>query len=58
MTVLIAADGYDESEKSLVCRYKHGLSDIATDGSIYMTLFNGRCKIGDINLLRPSLQRK
>ena len=58
VTVFIAADGYDESEKSLVCRYKHGLSNIATDGSIYMTFFNGRYKIDDTNLLRPGLRRK
>ena len=58
VTVFIAANGYDESEKSLVCRYQHGLSDLAADGSIYMTLFNGRYKIDDINLLRPRLQQK
>lgn len=53
VTVFAAADGYDESEKSLVCRYKHGLSNMTADGSIYLALFSGRYRIDEIQLVRP-----
>ena len=58
VTVFAAADGYDESEKSLVCRYKHGLSNMTADGSIYLALYSGRYRIDEIQLLRPRRQQK
>ncbi len=54
VTVFAAAGGYDESDNSLVCRYKHGLSDMAANGSIYLGLFNGRYRIDEIELVRPN----
>ena len=52
VTVFASADGYDESEKSLVCRYKHGLSNMTTNGSIHLGLFGGRYRVDEIQLIR------
>jgi hypothetical protein len=53
VTVFASADAYDESEKSLVCRYKHGLTNMTTNGSIYLGLFRGPYRVDDIQLVRP-----
>ena len=58
VTVFAAANGYDESEKSLVCRYKHGLSNMAANGSIHLGLFKGPYRIDEIQLVRPRQQPK
>ena len=58
VTVFAAANGYDESEKSLVCRYKHGLSNMVANGSIHLGLFKGPYRVDEIQLVRPRQQPK
>ncbi|MFP6768245.1 MAG: carbohydrate binding domain-containing protein, partial [Planctomycetaceae bacterium] len=53
VSVFASAGGYDESDNSLVCRYKHGLSNMAANGSIYLGLYKGRYRVDEIQLVRP-----
>ena len=53
VTIFASASGYDESEKSLVCRYKHGLSNLAANGSIRLGFFKGPYRIDEVQLAHP-----
>ena len=53
-----AGDQFDESEESLVCRYRHGISDMTANGSVYLTLYNGTYKIDQLSLTRPSAAQR
>ncbi len=48
-------DHFDESKESLVCRYRHGISDMTANGSVYLTLYNGTYRIAQLSLTRPSV---
>lgn len=58
VTVFASADGFDESEESVVCRYKHGISDMQANGSVYLTLYNGPYKLDELSLSRASVVRR
>ncbi len=53
VTVYASANGYDESEKSLATRYKHGIKDIAADGSVYLKISRSSCLLDEISLSSP-----
>ena len=53
VTVFASADGYHETEDSLVCRYRHGISDMTANGSVYLELYNGRYRIDELSLTQP-----
>ena len=50
VTVYAASDGYDNSEKSLVTKFKHGINDIGANGNVYLKLDRGFYKASEISL--------
>ena len=53
VTVYASGNGYDESEKSLAVTYKHGITNITADGSVYLKLDSGRYMLDEISLASP-----
>ena len=53
VTIYASANGYDESEASLVARYKHEINDIAANGDVYLKMDAGSYKLAEITLTRP-----
>ena len=53
VTVYASAEGYEESEESLVAIYEHGIKDITANGSIYLKLSAGQYLLDEISLTSP-----
>jgi len=51
VTMYVSANRYDDSEKSFANRYKHGITDITTDGGVHLKISSGTYRIDEISLL-------
>ena len=50
VVVYASNDRYDETEGALVCRYQHHMSNLTTNGSVYLTLYKGTYQVDEISL--------
>jgi len=50
VTIYAASTRYDESDDSLVAKYKHGITDITANGPVYLKLHKGFYMLDEINL--------
>jgi len=55
VTAYAASGGYGDREGLLVARYKHGITDIAADGPVYLKIGRGSYMLDEISLVRPEL---
>ena len=52
VTVYAAAEAYQETPDTLVCRYEHHTPNLSADGSVYLTLYKGTYQLDEISLRR------
>jgi hypothetical protein len=55
VSVYASADGYDDSEASLVCRYPHGITELHGENQrpVYLKIGKGSYRLDEISLISP-----